>query len=85
LEPRGDPVEDVHIPKMGMSTVEVDVIRVLVQPGQRVAVGEALIEIETEKTAFVLEAEVGGTVVEVLVAEGDFRNVGDVVLRIEKD
>jgi 2-oxoglutarate dehydrogenase E2 component (dihydrolipoamide succinyltransferase) len=78
-------VRNVHIPKMGMSTVEVDVLRVLVSPGQRVAAGDAVIEIESEKANYEIEADVGGTVTEVLVNEGDVKEVGDVVVRIEED
>jgi pyruvate/2-oxoglutarate dehydrogenase complex dihydrolipoamide acyltransferase (E2) component len=78
-------VRDVHIPKMGMSTVEVDVLRVLVSPGQRVAAGDAVVEIESEKANYEIEADVDGTVTEVLVNEGDVKEVGDVVVRIEED
>lgn len=78
-------MRNVHIPKMGMSTVEVDVLRVLVSPGQRVAAGDAVIEIESEKANYEIEADVGGTVTEVLVNEGDVKEVGDVVVRIEED
>ena len=76
---------DVRIPKMGMSTVEVDVLRVLVSEGQRVAPGDVLVEIESEKANYEVEAEVAGTVAELLVQEGDVRQVGDVVARIEED
>jgi pyruvate/2-oxoglutarate dehydrogenase complex dihydrolipoamide acyltransferase (E2) component len=78
-------MKDVHIPKMGMSTVEVDVLRVLVSPGQHVAAGDILVEIESEKANYEIESEVGGTVTEVLVKEGDVKEVGDVVARIEED
>jgi pyruvate/2-oxoglutarate dehydrogenase complex dihydrolipoamide acyltransferase (E2) component len=78
-------VKDVHIPKMGMSTVEVDVLRVLVREGQRVDAGDVVVEIESEKANYEIEAEIGGTVAEVLVSEGDVREVGDVVVRIEED
>ena len=76
---------DVRIPKMGMSTIEVDVLRVLVSEGQRVAPGDVLVEIESEKANYEVEAEVAGTVAELLVQEGDVRQVGDVVARIEED
>jgi len=76
---------DVRVPKMGMSTVEVDVVKVLVKPGQRVAAGETVVEIEAEKSELEIEAEVAGTVAEVLVSEGDVLEVGDVLVRIEKD
>jgi len=74
---------EVQIPKMGMSTVEVDVIRVCVTPGQRVAKGDVVVEIESEKANYEIEADADGTVVEVLVSEGEEAKVGDVVVRIE--
>ena len=76
---------DVHIPKMGMSTVEVDIVGILVKPGDRVAVGDPLVEVDGEKSTFTIEAEVAGVVREILVSEGDEANVGDVVLRIEAE
>jgi len=76
-------VIDVQIPKMGMSTVEVDIVRVHVSPGQVVAGSEILVEIESEKANYEVEAGTAGTVREVLVKEGDVVNVGDVVVRIE--
>ena len=74
---------DVHIPKGGMSTVEVDVVAVHVTPGDVVDAGTVLIEVESEKATFEVEAAQGGTVREVLVEVGDPANVGDVVVRIE--
>lgn len=74
---------DVQIPKMGMSTVEVDILKVNVEPGQAVAASDIVVEVESEKANYEIEAGQAGTVAEVLVAEGDIRNVGDVVVRIE--
>ena len=74
---------EVHIPKGGMSTVEVDVVAVHVTPGDVVDAGTVLIEVESEKATFEVEAAQGGTVREVLVEDGDPANVGDVVVRIE--
>ena len=42
-----------------------------------------LIEVESEKATFDVEAGRAGTVRELLVAEGDEANVGDVIARIE--
>ena len=75
---------NVHIPKAGMSTVEVDITAVLVQSGDRVEAGQPLIEIESEKTTFEIEAPVAGLVVEVRVSAGDIGEVGDVVLVIDE-
>ena len=74
---------DVHIPKAGMSTVEVEVIAVHVAPGDAVEPATVLIEVESEKATFGVEAGHAGTVREVLVAEGDEAKVGDVVARID--
>jgi pyruvate/2-oxoglutarate dehydrogenase complex dihydrolipoamide acyltransferase (E2) component len=75
---------NVHIPKAGMSTVEVDVTAVLVQPGDRVEAGQPLIEVESEKVTFEIEAQVTGVVVEVRVSVGDVREVGEVVVVLDE-
>jgi pyruvate/2-oxoglutarate dehydrogenase complex dihydrolipoamide acyltransferase (E2) component len=74
---------DVQIPKMGMSTVEVDVVAVHVSVGDRVESETIMIEIQSEKANFEVEAGAAGTVREVLVQEGDEAKVGDVVARVE--
>jgi pyruvate/2-oxoglutarate dehydrogenase complex dihydrolipoamide acyltransferase (E2) component len=76
-------VIDVQIPKMGMSTVEVDIVRVLVTPGQRVSATDIVVEIESEKANYEIEAGAAGVVTEVLVSEGEEAKVGDIVARIE--
>jgi pyruvate/2-oxoglutarate dehydrogenase complex dihydrolipoamide acyltransferase (E2) component len=78
-------VIDVHIPKMGMSTVEVEILHVMVEVGQRVAPGDSLVEVEGDKATFEVEAEVAGTVAEILVSDGEECSVGDVVVRLEED
>jgi 2-oxoglutarate dehydrogenase E2 component (dihydrolipoamide succinyltransferase) len=74
---------NVHIPKMGMSTVEVDIIAVHVKPGDTVEPATNIVEVQSEKVNFEVEAGYSGIVREVLVAEGDVVNVGDVIARIE--
>jgi len=76
---------DVRIPKMGASTHEVDVLRVLVAPGARVAAGEPVAEIESEKASMMVVAPASGTVVEVLALEGTVCRVGAVLCRITED
>ena len=74
---------DVQIPKMGMSTVEVDIVEVKVAPGDRVAADSIVVEVQSEKANFEIEAGTAGIVKEVLVQEGDEAKVGDVVVRLE--
>jgi pyruvate/2-oxoglutarate dehydrogenase complex dihydrolipoamide acyltransferase (E2) component len=78
-------VKEVRIPKMGMSTVEVDVMKVFVKPGQRVTPSDLVAEVEAEKSTLAIEAGVAGVVSEVLVEEGDERQVGDVIVRIDEE
>lgn len=76
---------DVRIPKMGMSTVEVEVVEVLVQFGSHVSKGDILFEVEGDKSSFEVPSPTTGTVKEMLLAEGDTRQVGDIAVRIEPD
>jgi pyruvate/2-oxoglutarate dehydrogenase complex dihydrolipoamide acyltransferase (E2) component len=76
-------VIDVQIPKMGMSTVEVDVVAVHVAPGDRVEAGTIVVEVQSEKANFEVEAGTAGVVREVLVEQGDEAKVGDVLIRLE--
>jgi pyruvate/2-oxoglutarate dehydrogenase complex dihydrolipoamide acyltransferase (E2) component len=75
---------DVRIPKMGMSTVEVDIVAVYVTPGDRVESDSIVVEVQSEKANFEVEAGIAGTVKEVLVQEGDEARVGDVIVRVEQ-
>lgn len=70
---------------MGTSTVEVDVTRVMIEAGQHVSAGEALVALESEKVSIDLESEWSGTVAEVLVAPGQTYRVGDLVCRLEEE
>lgn len=76
---------EVRVPKFGMSTVEVDIMAVLVRAGDHVNVGDPLVEIESEKATMVVQSEHAGVVCEVLVAQDDISNVGDVICRLDPD
>jgi pyruvate/2-oxoglutarate dehydrogenase complex dihydrolipoamide acyltransferase (E2) component len=77
-------VADVVLPKMGMQTVEVDVVKVCVQVGDRVAAGDPLFEVESEKVTMAVEAEGAGVVTELFAAEGDVVAPGDLLARISQ-
>jgi pyruvate/2-oxoglutarate dehydrogenase complex dihydrolipoamide acyltransferase (E2) component len=74
---------DVILPKMGMQTADVDIIAVLVTVGDQVAAGDELFELESEKAQTIVEAPVAGVVAEILVSEGDVREPGAVLARID--
>lgn len=60
----------IRMPQWGMGITEAAVLRWLKSPGERVAEGEAIAEIETAKAVEELESPVDGTVRELLVPEG---------------
>jgi pyruvate/2-oxoglutarate dehydrogenase complex dihydrolipoamide acyltransferase (E2) component len=60
------------------NTEEVEVVEIAVEPGQTVAQGERLLEVETDKANMDLEAPAGGVVEEIRVAEGDVVAVSQV-------
>jgi pyruvate dehydrogenase E2 component (dihydrolipoamide acetyltransferase) len=76
-------VIDIHVPKMGMSTVEVDIVVIHVTVGQDVGPDDPLVEIESEKANFEVTAGHAGVVREILVQVGDICDVGHVLMRVE--
>ncbi|WP_236011108.1 acetyl-CoA carboxylase biotin carboxyl carrier protein subunit [Alicyclobacillus fructus] len=70
-----------------MATVQANmagiVLRVLVQPGDRVEAGQDVVMLESMKMEIPIQAEQGGVVAEVLANEGDFVNEGDDLVRLE--
>jgi len=75
----------IVVPKMGMSTVEVDITILFVKAGDHIQPGDPIAEVESEKSNFTIESEVAGTVVEVLVRVNDTIEVGDPVCVLETE
>ena len=74
---------EIRVPKMGPTTVEVEVMELLVSPGQRIAEGDPIAEVETEKTTVTVEATAAGIVTEILVTPGDICEIGAVLCTVE--
>jgi 2-oxoglutarate dehydrogenase E2 component (dihydrolipoamide succinyltransferase) len=74
---------DVTLPKLADTLVEGMVSRWLKSPGERVARGEPLVEVETDKVNSELESPYEGVLTEIVVAEGTTVPVGEVIARIE--
>jgi pyruvate/2-oxoglutarate dehydrogenase complex dihydrolipoamide acyltransferase (E2) component len=75
---------EVRVPKVGMSTVEVEIDRVLVTPGQRVEPTSVIASVAADKVDFDIEAGVSG-VIEEVASEGSVAEVGAVIARIRED
>jgi pyruvate dehydrogenase E2 component (dihydrolipoamide acetyltransferase) len=76
---------DVGMPRLSDSMEEATVLRWLKQPGDTVAKGEPLVEVETDKATIVYEAETAGALEEIVVVEGQSAALGEVIARIRVD
>ena len=74
--------QDIVVPNIG-DFGQVDVIEVLVQPGDEIAVDQSLITVESDKASMEIPASHAGTVQEVLVKVGDQVAEGSVIVRIK--
>ncbi|RMF17426.1 MAG: dihydrolipoyllysine-residue acetyltransferase [Gammaproteobacteria bacterium] len=73
---------EVTVPDIGGST-DVEVIEVLVQPGDVIAEEDSIIVLESDKATMEVPSPQAGTVKEVKVKVGDTVNEGDLVLLLE--
>jgi pyruvate dehydrogenase E2 component (dihydrolipoamide acetyltransferase) len=74
-------VTDIAMPKLSDSMEEGTILSWLKAAGDEVALGEELLEIETDKSTVTYSAEIAG-VLEILVAEGTTVPVGEPIARI---
>jgi 3-oxoacyl-(acyl-carrier-protein) synthase III len=74
---------DVPMPSMGATVNELTVIDLKVQPGARIAKGEKIAELESDKSVFEFEAPCDGVVTEIKSRAGDIVPSGTPFLRIE--
>lgn len=74
----------LKVPDLG-DFADVEVIEVLVAPGDTVALEDGLVTLETDKASMDVPAEAAGTVVSVDVAVGDKVSEGDVVVTIDAE
>jgi pyruvate dehydrogenase E2 component (dihydrolipoamide acetyltransferase) len=73
---------DVTMPRLSDSMEEGTVLKWLVNIGDEVKRGEALVEIETDKANMTYDADTDGVLVEVVAQEGDTLAIGEVIARI---
>ncbi|MGA2478141.1 MAG: dihydrolipoamide acetyltransferase family protein, partial [Spirochaetia bacterium] len=61
----------ILLPKQGLQMSEGTIVSWLVKPGEKVARGQALVEVETDKTIMPIESPVDGVLLTVLHGEGE--------------
>jgi pyruvate dehydrogenase E2 component (dihydrolipoamide acetyltransferase) len=73
---------DVVMPRLSDSMEEGTILQWLKQVGDEIAIGDELVEIETDKANMAYEADIGGTLSEILVQEGETVAIGTPIATI---
>jgi pyruvate dehydrogenase E2 component (dihydrolipoamide acetyltransferase) len=73
---------DVVMPRLSDSMEEGTILQWLKRVGEEVAVGDELVEIETDKANMAYESDLAGTLTEILVQEGDTVAIGTPIARV---
>ena len=74
---------EFRLPELGEGITEADVIRVLVRPGDAIAIDQPVATIETEKATVDVPSSFAGTVVAVAVTEGQTVAPGALLLTLD--
>jgi len=72
---------EVCLPDLG-EIDEVTVVDWLTQEGETIVAGEGLVEVETEKTTFVIEAPQDGKLALIVKKKGDKARINELLARI---
>ena len=82
-DPGGEPLmAEIVMPRLSDSMEEGTILRWLKSVGDEVAVGDELVEIETDKANMVYEADSAGTLTEIVADEGETLAIGEVIARV---
>ncbi|HZA58619.1 MAG TPA: dihydrolipoamide acetyltransferase family protein [Solirubrobacterales bacterium] len=73
---------EIVMPRLSDSMEEGTVIKWLKSVGDEVAVGDELVEIETDKANMVYEADSAGTLTEIVAEEGATMPIGEIIARV---
>jgi pyruvate dehydrogenase E2 component (dihydrolipoamide acetyltransferase) len=76
---------DVVMPRLSDSMEEGTILQWFKQVGDEVAVGDELVEIETDKANMAYESDVAGTLTEILAEEGETLPIGSPIARVGDD
>jgi pyruvate/2-oxoglutarate dehydrogenase complex dihydrolipoamide acyltransferase (E2) component len=78
-------MREIRMPQIALGDEEVTIVAWFKEPGEVVAEGEPLLEIETEKASMEVEAPFGGTLASRLAAAGDVVSTGQLIATLDGD
>ncbi len=74
---------EFKLPELGENITQGDLVRLMISPGARVAEGQPVMELETDKAVVEVPSSVSGVVKEIKVKEGSKIKVGEVIFTLE--
>ena len=74
---------EFKLPELGENISEGDLVRLMIAPGTKVAEGQPVMELETDKAVVEVPSSVSGVVKEIKVKEGTKVKVGQVIFTLE--
>ena len=76
---------EIVMPRLSDSMEEGTILTWLKQVGDEIAVGDEIVEIETDKANMAYESDVAGTLTEILAQEGETLPIGTPIARVGGD
>jgi pyruvate dehydrogenase E2 component (dihydrolipoamide acetyltransferase) len=76
-------VTEFKLPELGENVHQGELVRLMILPGTRVAAGQPVLELETDKAVVEVPTSVSGVVKDVLVKQGEVVSVGQTVFTFE--
>lgn len=76
-------VREFALPDLGEGIAEAQIIRLMIEPGDKVEEDQSLMEVETDKAAVEIPSPFAGIAKNVHVSEGQTVNVGDVIVTFD--
>src|SRR3954467_7295855 len=73
---------DVTMPRLSDSMEEGTILKWIVSEGAEGERGQDIVEIETDKANMTYEADTAGTLIEIVVSEGETVPLGEVIARV---
>jgi pyruvate dehydrogenase E2 component (dihydrolipoamide acetyltransferase) len=74
---------EFKLPELGENITQGDLVRLMISPGTKVAEGQPVMELETDKAVVEVPSSVSGVVKEIKVKEGTKIKVGQVIFTLE--
>jgi pyruvate/2-oxoglutarate dehydrogenase complex dihydrolipoamide acyltransferase (E2) component len=75
-------MDEIRVPKFGMSAVEAEILEIFVSVGDDVRQGQPVAEAASDKVDFVIESDQDGVVDGVHVSVGDTCPMGSVIITL---